>query len=381
MLPQQSEHAPTITERSEAYLIKTKEENMLTQKGSNPARHALAEGAFSMVRWIFASGLLACLCVADALAYSGPEMTLRFATIKNRQLSQGQQWNHFAELVNQATGGKVKVQVFYDGTLFGERTAVEAVLNGSIDIGTSANPQYAPWTDAMLWMDMPYVVDDQAGLRKLLDGPPGETIRSSMEQKPGLKVLMMIDNGGGRPVLTVSKQIKTPADLKGMKVRSVSSPVDQAIWRSWGASPTPIDFAEVYSALQSKVVDGYGPNWSDAIGTKQVEQIKYAADVNYIVGTQLAVMRLDKFNALPKELQDVLLKAGRDTERWGIKVDADEVAQMKGIFKDKYGVVIYEPAAPELEQWKSLARAVWTQFPGRVSVEKLKELQQLSGSK
>jgi len=60
---------------------------------------------------------------------------------------------------------------------------------------------------------------------------------------------------------------------------------------------------------------------------------------------------------------------------------ADEAAQMKGIFKDKYGVVIYEPAAPELEQWKSLARAVWTQFPGRVSVEKLKELQQLSGSK
>ena len=331
--------------------------------------------------WIAAAFVLACVGSADARAYSGPEMTLRFATIKNRQLSQGQQWNHFAELVNQATGGKVKVQVFYDGTLFGERTAVEAVLNGSVDIGTSANPQYAPWTDAMLWMDMPYVVDDQAGLRKLLDGAPGAAIRQSMEQKPGLKVLMMIDTGGGRPVLTVSKQVKTPADLKGMKVRSVSSPVDQAIWRSWGASPTPIDFAEVYSALQSKVVDGYGPNWSDAIGTKQVEQIKYAADVNYIVGTQLAVMRLDKFNALPKELQDILLKAGRDTELWGIKVDADEVAQMKGIFKDKYRVVIYEPAPQELEQWKSQARSVWTQFAGRVSVDKLKELQQLSGSR
>jgi TRAP-type C4-dicarboxylate transport system substrate-binding protein len=204
---------------------------------------------------VFAAGLLTAV-MTNAVAYNGPEMTLRFATIKNRELSQGKQWNHFAELVNQATDGKVKVQVFYDGTLFGERTAVEAVLNGSVDIGTSANPQYAPWTDAMLWMDMPFVVDDQAGLRKLLDGPPGDAIRRSMEQKPGLKVLMMIDNGGGRPVLTVGKQVKTPADLKGMKVRSVSSPVDQAIWRAWGASPTPIDFAEVYSALQSKVVDG-----------------------------------------------------------------------------------------------------------------------------
>ena len=349
---------------------------MLTTSRSSVRAQALARSL-----WIAALSVLAYVGSADALAYSGPEMTLRFATIKNRQLSQGQQWNHFAELVNKATGGKVKVQVFYDGTLFGERTAVEAVLNGSVDIGTSANPQYAPWTDAMLWMDMPYVVDDQAGLRKLLDGAPGGAIRQSMEQKPGLKVLMMIDNGGGRPVLTVSKQVKTPADLKGMKVRSVSSPVDQAIWRSWGASPTPIDFAEVYSALQSKVVDGYGPNWSDAIGTKQVEQIKYAADTNYIVGTQLAVMRLDKFNALPKELQDVLLKAGRDTELWGIKVDADEVAQMKSVFKDKYRVVIYEPTPQELEQWKSQARSVWTQFPGRVSIDKLKELQQLSGSK
>jgi len=324
--------------------------------------------------------LLTAASVPDALAYGGPEMTLRFATIKNRDLSQGKQWNHFAELVNKATDGKVKVQVFYDGTLFGERTAVEAVLNGSIDIGTSANPQYAPWTDALLWMDMPFVVDDQAGLRKLLDGGPGEAIRHSMEQKPGLKVLMMIDNGGGRPVLTVSKQVKTPADLKGMKVRSVSSPVDQAIWRAWGASPTPIDFAEVYSALQSHVVDGYAPNWSDAIGTKQVEQLKYACDINYIVGTQLAVMRLDKFNALPKELQDVLLKAGKDTEQWGIKVDADEVAQMQDVFKNKYHVVIYKPTPPELEQWRTLARSVWTQFPGRVTVEKLKELQPASGA-
>src|SRR4051794_23263483 len=125
----QSEQAPLITSESEAHLINRKEENMLTRKGSSPTRHAIAEGAFSIVRWIFAACLLSCLCVVDALAYTGPEMTLRFATIKNRQLSQGQQWNHFAELVNQATGGKVKVQVFYDGTLFGERTAVEAVLN------------------------------------------------------------------------------------------------------------------------------------------------------------------------------------------------------------------------------------------------------------
>jgi tripartite ATP-independent transporter DctP family solute receptor len=325
-------------------------------------------------------GLLACGWTADALAYGGPEMTLRFSTIKNRDLSQGKQWNHFAELVSKATDGKVRVQVFYDGTLFGERTSVEAVLNGSVDIGTSANAQYAPWTDAMLWMDMPFVVDDQAGLRKLLDGAPGEAIRKSMEQKPGLKVLMMIDNGGGRPVLTVSKQVKTPADLKGMKVRSVASPVDQAIWRAWGASPTPIDFGEVYSALQSKVVDGYAPNWSDAIGTKQVEQLKYACDINYIVGTQLAVMRLDKFNALPKELQDILLKAGKETEQWGIKVDADEVAQMQDIFKNKYHVTIYKPTPPELEQWKSQARTVWTQFPGRVTVDRLKELQKAAGS-
>ena len=314
-------------------------------------------------------------------AYNGPSMTLRFATSKNKALSQGQQWNHFSERVGEMTGGKVKVQVFYDATLFGERTAVEAVLNGSIDIGTSANPQYAPWTNALLWMDMPYVVDDQAGLRKLLDGAPGQEIRRNMEQKPGVKVLMMIDNGGARPVLTARKQVKTPADLKGMKVRSVASPVDQAIWRSWGASPTPIDFAEVYSALQSGVVDGYAPNWSDAVGTKQVEQIKYAADVNYIVGTQLAVMKLDRFNALPKELQDILLKAGRDTELWGIKVDADEVAQMQTIFSKKYGVQIYHPSAAELAEWKRLARTVWTQFPDRVSVQKLHELQKLSGSR
>jgi tripartite ATP-independent transporter DctP family solute receptor len=329
---------------------------------------------------ILIAGPIVLAWASAATAYNGPEMTLRFATIKSKTVSQGRQWNDFAERVAKATDGKVKVRVFYDGSLFGERVAIEAVLNGSVDLGTSANAQFAPWTDAMLWMDMPFVVNDQAGLRKLLDGEPGNVIRQSLEKKPGLKVLMMVDNGGGRPVLTVKKQVKTPADLKGMKVRSVSSPVDQAIWRAWGASPSPIDFAEVYSALQSGVIDGYGPNWADAIFTKQIEQIKYAVDVNYVVGTQLLVMRLDKFNALPKQLQDILLKAGHDAEQWGIKVDADEVAQVQDTYRNTYHVTIYKPTAQELDEWKRLARAVWTQFPDRVSTTQLLELQKMSGS-
>jgi TRAP-type C4-dicarboxylate transport system substrate-binding protein len=315
-----------------------------------------------------------------APAYSGPSITLRLASGTNKNISRGKQWGHFAERVEQMTGGKVKVRVFYDGTLYGERTAIEAALNGSIDIGTSANPQFAPFTDALLWMDMPYVVDNQAGLRRLVDGAPGHEIRRSLEQKPGLKVLMINDNGGGRPILTVTKEVKVPADVAGLKIRSTASPVDQAIWRAWGASPTPIDFAEVYSALQSKVVDGYAPNWNDAVGSKQVELLKHAADVNYVVGVQIAVMRLDKFNALPKELQDILLAAGRDTEVWGIKVDADEVSTMQRIFRDKYGVKIYTPNPTEMTEWKRLARTVWSQFPDRASVQKLEELRKLSGS-
>jgi TRAP-type C4-dicarboxylate transport system substrate-binding protein len=191
---------------------------------------------------------------------------------------------------------------------------------------------------------------------------------------------MMVDNGGGRPVLTVSKQVKVPADLKGMKVRSTPSPVDQAVWRAWGASPTPIDWAEMYSALQTGVVDGEGPNWSDAAAVKHVEVLKYAADVNYTVGTHLAVMRSDKFEALPKDLQDILIKASRMTEQWGIKVDADEVARVQDIFT-KHGIKIYRPTPEEMVEWKRLARTVWTQFPDRVSAEKLRALQQASGSK
>jgi TRAP-type C4-dicarboxylate transport system substrate-binding protein len=206
-------------------------------------------------------------------------------------------------------------------------------------------------------------------------------IRRALEEKPGLKVLMINDNGGGRPVLTVSKQVKVPSDLKGLKIRSTASPVDQAIWRAWGAGPTPIDFAEVYSALQSKVVDGYAPNWNDAVGSKQVELLKYAADVNYVVGVQVAVMRLDKFKALPKELQDVLMQAGRETEVWGIKVDADEVATMQNLFRQKYGVQIYAPTQAEMAEWKRLARSVWAQFSKLVSTDKLDQLRQLAGSK
>ena len=71
-------------------------------------------------------------------AYAGPTMTMTMASGTNKNISRGKQLSHFAERVEQLTGGKVKVRVFYDGTLYGERTSIEAVLNSSIDIGTSA---------------------------------------------------------------------------------------------------------------------------------------------------------------------------------------------------------------------------------------------------
>jgi TRAP-type C4-dicarboxylate transport system substrate-binding protein len=128
------------------------------------------------------------------------------------------------------------------------------------------------------------------------------------------------------------------------------------------------------------VVDGYAPNWNDAVGSKQVELLKHATDVNYVVGVQVAVMRLEKFNAFPAQLQQILLKAGRDTELWRIKVDADEVAAMQDIFRKQYGVQIYKPTAAEMTQFKELARSIWGKFSDRVPVEKLEQLRKASGS-
>lgn len=183
------------------------------------------------------------------------ELIIRF----NHTDGRGGDGFHFAErfktLAAERTGGRITVQNFHTGELGAERAMFDSMKIGAIEMGRTgsliisvAAPQYGA-------LDMPYVFRSQQHLRNVLAGPIGQTMHQEFLSRRGVRVLGIVDRGP-RHLTTSNRSVRSPADLAGLKLRVPEIPVYVAAWRALGASPTPMAFPEVFTALQQGTIDG-----------------------------------------------------------------------------------------------------------------------------
>jgi tripartite ATP-independent transporter DctP family solute receptor len=158
----------------------------------------------------------------------------------------------FAELVDQKTKGAVNVQVFPSSQLGNDRDMTEGMRLGSVDFALIAGV-LSNFEPRLGLLEIPYIFRDAEHMRKVLNGPIGDELASAV-QKSGIRVLGWWERGPRE--LTSNKQVKSVADVKGMKIRVPEIPVSVDAWRAFGANPTPMAFGEVYTGLQQKVIDG-----------------------------------------------------------------------------------------------------------------------------
>jgi len=307
---------------------------------------------------------------AVALAQTKPVTTFKLAHGATASQSIGQGMQKFAQLVEQKSGGAAKVDVHLAGSLYNERTSLEALVNGAIDFGGASNANWAAFTPTLMFMDLPYVINDENAFRTVIHGKVGEEIRRRFE-RDGFKLLMIMDNGGFRDIVNTKRQIRTPADLKGLKFRTTASPLEIAMFRNWGGIPTAIDWAEVYNALSSGVVDGefVMPTW--LASAKHYEVLKYSTSNRAVIGVQTLAMRKDRFDKLPPNVQAAITAAASEAEAYSNQMD--QALLVKAIdYAKTLGVVTYTPNDQEMEQWRSSGRAIWKDFDSKVDKVLLK---------
>lgn len=325
-----------------------------------------------LLKAFLAAASVACigmLAPAAALA-EGKPMNLKLAHGATADQAIGKAMQKFGELVHQKSGGAAKVEVHLAGSLYNERTSLEAIVNGAVDFGGASNANWAAFTRTLMFMDLPYVINDEEAFKRVMHGRAGDEIRKRFE-KDGFKLLMILDNGGFREVVNNKRPIRTPADLKGLKFRTTASPVEIAMFRTWGAIPTAIDWAEVYNALGSGVVDGefVMPTWLAT--AKHYEVLKYATRNRAVIGVQTLAMRKDRFDRLPANVQSAILAAAKESEAYGNALDL-EMSEKARAYAKSLGVVTYEPTEQEMQQWRSTGRAVWKDFDGKIDKDLLK---------
>ncbi|MBL8440385.1 MAG: DctP family TRAP transporter solute-binding subunit, partial [Betaproteobacteria bacterium] len=202
------------------------------------------------------SKLLAGLVFAafSATVLADSPIVIKFSHVVAQDTPKGLAANFFAKKADELTKGKVKVEVYANSTLYKDKEELEALQLGAVQMLAPSLAKFGPLgVKEFEVFDLPYIFDDYSELHKVTQGAVGQQLLAKLEPK-GIKGLAYWDNGFKS--FSANTPIKTPADLKGKKMRIQSSKVLEEEMRTLGALPQVMAFSEVYQALQTGVVDG-----------------------------------------------------------------------------------------------------------------------------
>jgi len=246
-------------------------------------------------------------------------------------------WNEgakkFAELISQKTKGRVEVSLFANAVLGDERQIVEGMMMGTgVEMAIISGSKMSQFEISAGLPDMPFLFKNFDHVHKVMDSEPGAELAKRLFDKTKLKTLGYFDQGF-RHIVTISKQVKSIDDLKGLKIRVPDSPTYFQTFKFLGANPTPIPWTEIYTSLQSKVVEGLEGSPETIYTTRLQEVTKYIAITNHIYSGASFLVTDNFFKSLPKDIQDQMVSAAKEATVYERQVvisrDQDNLKKLK----------------------------------------------------
>jgi TRAP-type transport system periplasmic protein len=261
----------------------------------------------------------------------------------------------FADRVKQATGGALEVTILPNSQLGGEVDVSEGILLGTIDVAPPSTAVLANWVPEMNALNMPFAFRDWQHYSTVLDGPLFDEIVKAASAK-GFRVLGFMTSGP-RHIMTRAP-VSSMADLGGRKIRTVQNPVHVATFNAFGANATAIAYPEVYSSLQTGVVDGGDAANTNYFTQKFYEVAPHWAQVAWLYYTNCIVMSEKKFKALPADQQAALAEIGRKVGKEQQKNWQDSDDKLLEVLKSK-GVKV---TTPDPAPFRTASKKVYDQF-------------------
>lgn len=255
-------------------------------------------------------------------------VTVKLGVGDPAQSSVGVTAEHFAELVDKATNGTVQVDVFPDGVLFGgdQNAAVNMVEDGSMDATILSTSVYASFEKRMNAISLPYLFTNYDEFTSFLEGEPGQTLLDSLDRLNTVGLAMMIRTF--RNVTNSVRPVETPEDLGGLKLRVPNNRLWVEFFGPLGADPTPMDFKEVYTALQLGTIDGQENPVEVPLANKFYEVQDYLSMTEHIGDGYILAFNKDVWNQLDSDTQDAVRKAAMETAQFKLDYDLSAEEQI-----------------------------------------------------
>ena len=315
--------------------------------------------------------MIAALAVSGlALPALAADYTIRAVANSNEADEDFDGLQVFKSYVESASNGAIAVDI-YMGTQLCSNGAecLEGVASGSIDVYISTSDGAAGLFPYLQVLDLPYVMADDRVAERVLKGDFPRVLRDmALEDSGGMLRLMTIGNTGGwRNFANTKRRIQTPADVAGLKLRTVVADLPQELVRALGASPTPIPWPELFSSLQVGVVEGTANGITDIMSMKFPEAgLKYLTLDGHAYMGALWWMSNEKFMSLPEDMRRVVVDGFYHLQQATFaSPKRKSIAAYEEFAKD--GGDVYVPSAEEKAAFNTAAAPVYDWFTGNVS--------------
>lgn len=316
-------------------------------------------------------GATAALALAAGTAQA-QEMVLRSADIHPDGYPTVEAVKYMGELLKQKTNGRISVEVFHSRQLGEEKDTIEQTRFGVIDMNRVNLAPFNNLIPQTVVPALPFIFRSTEHMHQVMDGEIGDEILAAFE--PHDLVALCYYDSGARSFYTVSKPIRGLEDMQGQKIRVQQSDMWLSMMQALKANPTPMSFGEVYSALQTGVIDGAENNWPSLESSKHYEVAKYYTLTEHSMSPEVLVMAKATWDKLTPEDQKAVREAARESvgkmrELWAAQEKkSEETVRAAGVeiisvdkqpFIDAMGPV-YEQFAntPELKDLVKRIQAV-----------------------
>jgi tripartite ATP-independent transporter DctP family solute receptor len=230
---------------------------------------------------------------------------------------------YLKKLLEERSNGQFKVFVHPSATLGTQREGLEAAQVGGIEIALSSSGIATSFVPELALLDLPFMFNGFEEARTAVDSPGITKLLSDSFAKKGMKFLGFYENGF-RNITNNKRPIWKLSDLKGLKIRTMEAPMHMLNFRALGASPTPMAFGELYTALQQGVVDGQENPFVVIDLDKLYEVQKYTSVTNHIYDAMVVVASKKWFDSLPSDLQKMVVDSFRESVLYDYKINTTQ---------------------------------------------------------
>lgn len=287
----------------------------------------------------------------------GAEYNLRLAESHPEEHPTARADVEFAELVEEKSDGRIQVETFLNSQLGEEADVIEQVQTGAIEMTRVSTAPMAEFADSMEVFSLPYIFDDGDHMWRFLESAGGQQLLDQIGDS-GFKGLVYYDGGARSFYTSEGTEVSSLEDLQGLDIRVQQSDINTQWMGALGASPTPLDYGEVYSSLQSGVLGGAENNW-----TSYLTAVHYEVAPNYIESQhqrvpEILMMSQQSWDQLGEEDQQTIQEAAEESvefqrEAW---LESEEEAQQE-VEAEGSNITEYEDIE-DIDEWREAVEPV-----------------------